>query len=134
MNYKGSNPPPSPPGPGGIPKPERQSYEAMIKKTQSNSDAVDYISVDLNVVPVKVKSVRFDGLSRTKTDYVQACTKKVLLAKNFGELLERIGDAQKKLRRLDAFAEVGTLIDTSKHYGLPDDYDVTFLLKESQSF
>ena len=44
------------------------------------------LTLDLNSVPVHVQNVRFDGLRRTKTDFVHSTVKDVFDAGNFGEV------------------------------------------------
>ena len=44
------------------------------------------ISFDLDKVPVRVSNVNFDGLGRTKGDFVAGAVSEVFQAKTFGEV------------------------------------------------
>ncbi|ODN05358.1 Sorting and assembly machinery component 50, partial [Orchesella cincta] len=92
-------------------------------------------TLDLEGVPVRVKNINFDGLGRTKGDFVAEAVKEIFLAKNFGDLLQKVGNAQDKLSRLETFREVSAVVDVHniseiEDYKIGDDYDVTFIVKE----
>jgi hypothetical protein len=55
-------------------------YEAEFKEDDIN------VNIDLASVPVEVKNVHFDGIGRTKEDYLREATVNVFKAKNFGDV------------------------------------------------
>ncbi|CAL8100376.1 unnamed protein product [Orchesella dallaii] len=101
----------------------------------TTTTTVEAGAVDLEAVPVRVQNINFDGLGRTKGDFLANVVKDVFLAKTFGDLVSRVAEAQEKLNRLETFKEVSSIVDVHKiteneDYKSGDGYDITFVVKE----
>lgn len=110
---------------------EKLSSESSNRNMTPQGDSEKSQVIVLSQVPVKVQSVKVDGIQRTKDDIIAKHLRPLFSATNFEEMVKKAHFAKSQLEQLGLFKAVSINVDVSKGAAAkPDGYDLTFNVKE----